>query len=115
MGAWRNENLIPFPTTSLGITNLACDWRICELRSVNNGTYNQERPMVVGGYAPTRILLDEAYHGVRHVGILQSGDLISGQLDVHRGQRIVEMVELSRADDRRGDHRLCQPSQASAT
>ena len=62
----------------------------------------------VGGYAPTRILLDEAYDGVRHVGILQSGDLISGQLDVHRGQRIVEMVELSRADDRRGDHRLCQ-------
>jgi len=47
----------------------------------------------VGGYAPTRILLDEAYDGVRHVGILQSGDLISGQLDVHRGQRIVEMVE----------------------
>lgn len=35
-------------------------------------------------------------------------DLISGQLDLHRGQRIVEMVELSRADDRRGDHRLCQ-------
>ena len=63
--------------------------------------------MVVGGYAPTRILLDEADHGVRHVGILQR-DLISGQLDVHRGQRIVEMVELSRADDRRGDHRLCQ-------
>jgi hypothetical protein len=23
MGAWRSENLSPFPTTSLGITNLA--------------------------------------------------------------------------------------------
>ena len=47
-------------------------------------------------------------HRVRHVRFLETSDFVFGQPDINRGQRIVEVLELGGADDRRGYDRLRQ-------
>jgi hypothetical protein len=47
-------------------------------------------------------------HRVRHVRFLETSDFVFGQPNINRGQRIVEVLELGGADDRRGYDRLGQ-------
>ena len=43
---------------------------------------------------------------MRHVWLLQRGNLVGGKFHVHGCESIVEMVQLGSTDDRRGDDRL---------
>jgi hypothetical protein len=49
---------------------------------------------------------DETDDRMRHVRLLQRGNLVGGKFHVHGCESIVEMVQLGSADDRRGDDRL---------
>ena len=53
-------------------------------------------------------VLIEPDHRVRHVRFLETSDFVFGQPNINRGQRIVEVLELGGADDRRGYDRLRQ-------
>ena len=52
--------------------------------------------------------LDEADHLVRNIGFFEHGDLLGSELHVHRGDRVVQVMQLGCTHDRRGDDRLRQ-------
>jgi hypothetical protein len=54
------------------------------------------------------MMLLEADHRMRDVRFLQRRDLLGGQLHIDGSDRIVELMQLGGANDRRGDDRLRQ-------
>src|SRR4051794_11991502 len=62
----------------------------------------QAHPAVRG---PTSV---ESHHRVWNIRFFEQSDFFFGQFDMDRGQRIVEVLQLGGADDRRGDYQLPQ-------
>ena len=68
--------------------------------------------MIPRGVWSWRTISDEADHRVRNVRLLEGGDLLGCQLDVHGCESIIEMVQFGGPDNRCGNDRLSeQPCQ----